>query len=107
LAVGKRLEAVIRQAIEAGQFLLVLAGGCDVSKGLRSNFHHGHCAVVWFDAQHDFNTPETTTQRVPSWHVHNRDYRVLLSEPVGVRMTRYGTCHRDGNPRLQNPRQLY
>jgi len=58
--VGKRLAPVVRRAIEAGQFPLVLAGGCDVSKGILSGFDHGHCGVVWFDAHGDFNTPETT-----------------------------------------------
>jgi arginase len=60
LAVGKRLAPVVRRAIEAGQFPLVLAGGCDVSKGILSGFDHEHCGVVWFDAHGDFNTPETT-----------------------------------------------
>lgn len=61
LAVGKRLAPVVRRAIEAGQFPLVLAGGCDVSRGILSGFDHGQCGVVWFDAHGDFNTPETTT----------------------------------------------
>ena len=58
---GKRLAPVVRRAIEAGQFPLVLAGGCDASKGILSGFDHGHCGVVWFDAHGDFNTPETTS----------------------------------------------
>jgi arginase len=57
---GKRLAPVVRRAIEAGQFPLVLAGGCDASKGILSGFDHGHCGVVWFDPHGDFNTPETT-----------------------------------------------
>ena len=36
LAVCKRLALIVRQAIEAEQFPLVLAGGCDVSKGILS-----------------------------------------------------------------------
>jgi arginase len=61
LVVGKRLAPIVRQAIGSKQFPLVLAGGCDVSKGILSGFDHGRCGVVWFDAHGDFNTPETTT----------------------------------------------
>ena len=61
LVVGKRLAPIVRQAIESKQFPLVLAGGCDVSKGILSGLDHGQCGVVWFDAHGDFNTPETTT----------------------------------------------
>ena len=60
LVVSKRLALFVRQAIAANQFPLVLAGGCDVSKGILSGFDHGQCGVVWFDAHGDFNTPETT-----------------------------------------------
>jgi arginase len=59
--VSKRLASIVRQAIAAKQFPLVLAGGCDVSKGVLSGFEHSQCGVVWFDAHGDFNTPETTT----------------------------------------------
>jgi len=61
LIVSKRLARIVRQAIAAKQFPLVLAGGCDVSKGILSGFDHARCGVVWFDAHGDFNTPETTT----------------------------------------------
>jgi arginase len=60
LVVCKRLALVVRRAIEAGRVPLVLAGGCDASKGVLSGFDHTHCGVVWFDAHGDFNTPETT-----------------------------------------------
>jgi arginase len=61
LVVGKRLASIVRQATEAKQFPLVLAGSCDVSKFILSGFDHGQCGVVWFDAHGDFNTPETTS----------------------------------------------
>jgi len=61
LIVSKRLAGTVRHAIAAKQLPLVLAGGCDVSKGILSGFDHGQCGVVWFDAHGDFNTPETTT----------------------------------------------
>lgn len=60
LLVCKRLALVVRQAIEAGRVPLVLAGGCDASKGVLSGFDHTRCGVIWFDAHGDFNTPETT-----------------------------------------------
>ena len=59
LIVSKRLAGTVRQAIAAKQLPLVLAGGCDVSKGILSGFDHGQCGVVWFDAHGDFNTPES------------------------------------------------
>jgi arginase len=59
LIVSKRLAGIVRQAIAANHFPLVLAGGCDVSKGILSGFDHGQCGVVWFDAHGDFNTPES------------------------------------------------
>jgi len=61
LVVSKIVASIVRHAIEAERFPLVLAGGCDVSKGILSGFDHGQCGVVWFDAHGDFNTPETTT----------------------------------------------
>src|SRR5450759_2613052 len=61
LVVGKRLASIVRQATEAKQFPLVLAGSCDVSKFILSGFDHGQCGVVWFNAHGDFNTPETTS----------------------------------------------
>ena len=61
LIVSKRLAGIVRQATAANQFPLVLAGGCDVSRGILSGFDHGQCGVVWFDAHGDFNTPKTTT----------------------------------------------
>ena len=61
LVVSKRLASIVRRAIEANQLPVVLAAGCDVSKGILSGLDHGQCGVVWFDAHGDFNTPETTT----------------------------------------------
>lgn len=60
LAICKSLAPIVRKAMTAGQVPLVLAGSCDVSKGILSGFDHSHCGVVWIDAHGDFNTPETT-----------------------------------------------
>src|SRR5271169_1390040 len=59
LIVSRRLARMVGQAIDAKELPLVLAGGCDVSKGILSGFDHGQCGVVWFDAHGNFNAPET------------------------------------------------
>jgi arginase len=59
-AVCANLARLVRQAVEAGEFPFVLAGGCDASKGILSGFDHASTGVVWFDAHGDFNTPEST-----------------------------------------------
>jgi arginase len=60
-AVCRDLARLVRQAVDAGEFPFVLAGGCDASKGVLSGFDHASTGVVWFDAHGDFNTPESTT----------------------------------------------
>jgi arginase len=50
----------VRQAIRGAEFPLVLAGGCDASKGILSGIDHRAGGVVWFDAHGDFNTPDST-----------------------------------------------
>lgn len=60
LAVCKKLAPIVGEAVAAGQLPLVLAGSCDVSKGILSGFDHARCGVVWIDAHGDFNTPEST-----------------------------------------------
>ena len=60
LAVCKQVAAAVKEAVEAGDLPIVLAGGCDVSKGVLSGIEHAACGVVWFDAHGDFNTPEST-----------------------------------------------
>jgi arginase len=60
LADCRQLAQIVGEATTAGQFPLVLAGSCDVSKGILSGFEHAHCGIVWLDAHGDFNTPEST-----------------------------------------------
>lgn len=60
LANCKQIAKTVRDAVASGQFPLVLAGSCDVSKGILSGFDHTHCGVVWIDSHGDFNTPEST-----------------------------------------------
>jgi arginase len=54
------LAARVRHAAERNQFPLVLAGSCDVSKGVLSGLDRNCWGVVWIDAHADFNTPDTT-----------------------------------------------
>ena len=60
MAVNKQLAHMVRQAVAAGRFPLVLAGSCDVAMGVLSGFEHSRCGVIWIDAHGDFNTPEST-----------------------------------------------
>jgi arginase len=60
MAVCRQLAAAVRHAIVEGHFPFVLAGSCDVSKGVLADFRHERCGVVWIDAHADFNTPEST-----------------------------------------------
>jgi arginase len=60
LAVSRRLASVVAEAVAADRLPIVLAGSCDVSKGVLSGFDHSRCGVVWIDAHGDFNTPEST-----------------------------------------------
>jgi arginase len=58
--VNKRLATVVREAVDAGQLPIVLAGSCNSSLGVVAGFDHAHCGAVWLDAHADFNTPEST-----------------------------------------------
>jgi arginase len=60
LDVCKEIAATVERAIVVDDIPLVLAGSCDVSKGVLSGFDHDRCGIVWIDAHADFNTPETT-----------------------------------------------
>jgi arginase len=60
LAVCRVLAHAVEQAIADDALPVVLAGGCDSSKGILSGFAHDSIGVVWFDAHADFNTPEST-----------------------------------------------
>jgi arginase len=60
LAVCRQVAQIVQGATTAGQFPLILAGSCDVSKGILSGFEHANCGVIWIDAHGDLNTPEST-----------------------------------------------
>lgn len=59
-AVNRQVAARVRDATNAGQFPLVLAGSCVTCQGVLAGFDHTGCGAVWLDAHADFNTPETT-----------------------------------------------
>jgi arginase len=60
LLVCKELASIVRRTAESGKFPLILAGSCDVSKGILAGLEQGRMGIVWLDAHGDFNTPETT-----------------------------------------------
>jgi arginase len=59
-AVCRQVAAEVAAAIKSEELPIVLAGGCDISKGVLSGFDHKACGVIWFDAHGDFNTPDST-----------------------------------------------
>jgi arginase len=59
--VGKRLAATVRRAVAEHRVPVILAGSCDVGKGVISGIGSERCGIVWVDAHADFNTPETTS----------------------------------------------
>jgi arginase len=61
LAVNRRTAEVVRSAVSAKQFPLILAGSCTTSHGVLAGMEHARTGVVWIDAHADFNTPDTTT----------------------------------------------
>ncbi|UOG73136.1 arginase family protein [Hymenobacter tibetensis] len=48
-----------KEAVDAHQFPLVLAGNCGVALGVTAGLS-GRVGVLWFDAHGDFHTPETS-----------------------------------------------
>jgi arginase len=60
LADCKEIARIVRTATDNGQLPIVLAGSCDVGKGVLAGFEHSRCGVIWIDAHGDFNTPEST-----------------------------------------------
>ena len=54
------LAAQVRAAHAEHRFPFVIAGNCGVTVGALAGLSDARCAVVWFDAHGDFNTPETS-----------------------------------------------
>jgi arginase len=59
--VNALLAGVVRDAVDAGELPIVLAGSCNTALGVLAGFEHSRCGVVWLDAHADFNTPDSTT----------------------------------------------
>lgn len=58
---NRELAGRARAAVEAGAVPIVLSGNCISALGTLAGLSPTRCAVLWFDAHGDFNTPETTT----------------------------------------------
>ena len=56
-----RVAEQVRSALERGAFPLVLSGNCNTAIGTLAGLAPTKCAVLWFDAHGDANTPDTTT----------------------------------------------
>jgi arginase len=65
IATGFRLMGEVaggvRPALAEGQGVVVLAGNCNASVGVKAAFGPRRLAVLWFDAHGDCETPETTS----------------------------------------------
>ena len=57
----RMLSIGVREALESGQFPMVLAGNCSTAVGTIAGLGSQSTGVAWFDAHGDFNTPETTS----------------------------------------------
>jgi len=64
--VAQRLAVGIDEALASGHWPLVLGGDCSLSLGIVSGLlrHHLRLGLVYFDADLDLNTPETTPSGV-------------------------------------------
>lgn len=60
-AVMHSISELVKGAVTAGAFPLVLAGNCSTSVGTVSGLAPRRVGVVWFDAHGDSNTPETSS----------------------------------------------
>lgn len=54
------LAGMVREALAAGRFPLVLAGNCNSALGTLTGLDVRDLGAVWFDAHGDFNTPRTS-----------------------------------------------
>lgn len=57
--VVRALATAVREAVDAGEFPLVLAGNCASSLGTVTGLDR-ELGVVWFDAHGDFHTPDSS-----------------------------------------------
>jgi len=59
-AVAQQIAEKVRHAVSNGAFRLILAGSCISCVGTIAGLGMPSPAIIWLDAQGDFNTPETT-----------------------------------------------
>jgi arginase len=75
--VCRNLRESVSDAVDAGEFPLVLGGDHSIAMGTVGGLESaGDTGIVWFDAHGDFNTPETT----PSGNVHGMSLAAILGE---------------------------
>jgi arginase len=73
--VSRRLSDEVAEAIDTGQFPLVLGGDHSIAIGtLAGSARNASIGAIWFDAHGDFNTPESS----PSGNVHGMPLAAAL-----------------------------
>jgi arginase len=80
----------VREALEAGEFPLLLAGNCHNTVGVLGGYGARRIGLVWFDAHGDVNTPETTTSGfmdgMPLSMASGRSWRGMTASIPGFRV---------------------
>ena len=76
-------EAELEAAFAAGELPVLTASDCTICIATLPAVvaHDPGVHVVWLDAHGDFNTPETTRERLPRRHVPGRRLRALGRRP--------------------------
>jgi len=76
-AMCERLEVAVAEAVEAGEFPLVLGGDHSIAMGTVGGLNqYDSLGIIWFDAHGDFNTPTTS----PSGDIHGMSLAGILGE---------------------------
>jgi arginase len=57
---SRQIRAAVRDAIDDGEWPVVLAGNCNACLGTLAGIESERTGIVWLDAHGDFNTPETS-----------------------------------------------
>ena len=62
LEVIRRVAKVVRKAVDAYSFPILLAGNCNTSIGLAAGLNRRDLEIAWFDAHSDLDNPEETAE---------------------------------------------
>lgn len=86
VAAQRELARLVRDAVDAGEFPIVLAGNCNSAVGTLAA-RPDDTVVIWFDAHGDFNTAATTTTGMLDGMalsmVTGREFRALAASVPG------------------------